>query len=1419
MPVPLPKRELGKSKFSMYLRTKCDRELYLSLFSKNDAALTAAGIPVPLKSRPGVQLITASGREFEYDQFDELINAIPANVIHKSNGRAPLDLSAALKTATDQSFLLQPEIEPEDFRATAFKNLGVAASDVAHIPRLSGLRPDALFVGAPGSAEYEVLPSGNRKRVDPSDKRRPISVIDLKNITEANASYSAEVCLYAFFLSNWIATQADDTDQKFFVADTVYLWRHVEMPRFKAIMATTKGGDHKNRVAALLEDLKDGLVSYLVFMPSVRKFFVRDVPRVVKQGDDHGWASVEYHVNPRCSSCDWLGNKSWLTPEDKAAFDAHPDHYCYQNAEASDHLSKLPSLSKGAARVLTDDGITQVASVAAVTPANLSLKKHAVLKRDRNQIADRAKALVNNTVSLDTISKVGGLSRSWNVEYDVVVNFDSGAGLLTGVAVRGVITAPFGQSLADAGQPAKSIERLGEAAFVVPKDNLVAEWATLQSFIDKLAEWVEQADATYAKKEWGAVHSQVCFWEPRQYEELCNAFGRHLFKILDLPGKTQRALAWLFPAEKLMERDEEIAPGIVYIRDIVTAAVLSPQRFSVTLLGTAEHYHHPSLTPRTIDNYYREPLGNAIPRERIFGIWKSPTGTVRLFGKDVPINEAIDAYGKVLVAHAYALGSITARLRSDLKGALTGNAPALKSSIPGGINGVAHDSKLWSQWDSVSAATAETNARLDLITRPEWLEASYKAIVLEKVLKNHGGQRYTFLTSEDSTEAKIQEGDAYCILGRVAEPGFPLLTPKKLGIADDTVFGYYAPLHGIIATKIVAFNRATREVEVQLRARYPRVQPMFDALMAADVLKIGKQPLYVMESMPPDQSGITTELLKLVGNPGIAAASPEALEAMGRPAAKKLTKGTDVTSPAAQVLWQADKLATTAVRSAADANALALFAKTANAHELNPSQLTAVKNVATNQLSIVWGPPGTGKTDTLTAFIHAVVREGKQRKILITGPNYRTVEELAERLTTNLIGDAKSTCSFFWVYSRSREPKQTPPAPSHLTLKSLKLEDGSADVANMEHDFADANRTVIVATTAHILDQVIQRLGTAGSKMDSIFDLVVLDESSQVPVTLALRPICGLKGGGQLVIAGDHLQMPPIHSLEPPAGAEHLVNSVQTYLLKRFKVPRQELLVNYRSNSDLVEYAKTLGYPAKLTAFAPKRDLKIIAPIDGAIASLPGDLPKTDAYNLLLDPSKRVVTLIHDDPTSSQANEVEAGLVAGIAFCLRQSMARELDEGGSGAVTALDDDFFFEEALGIVTPHKAQKALVVRALIKLFPSADPQKVYDSVDTVERFQGGERQTIIVSFGVGDTDIIEGEEAFLLQMERTNVAVSRAKAKCIVLMPESLAYHLPRDQKAAEASIAIKSYIEEFCANRTPVTIEYDGKKRSGEIRWR
>ena len=68
---------------------------------------------------------------------------------------------------------------------------------------------------------------------------------------------------------------------------------------------------------------------------------------------------------------------------------------------------------------------------------------------------------------------------------------------------------------------------------------------------------------------------------------------------------------------------------------------------------------------------------------------------------------------------------------------------------------------------------------------------------------------------------------------------------------------------------------------------------------------------------------------------------------------------------------------------------------------------------------------------------------------------------------------------------------------------------------------------------------------------------------------------------------------------------------------------------------------------------------------------------------------------------------------------------------------------------------------------------------------------------------------------MQLERTNVAVSRAMTKCIVLMPFTLAYHLPADSQVSKSAKAIKSYSEEFCANQQQF-LQPGGKEV--EVRW-
>lgn len=1401
----------------MYLRTLCDRELYLSLFSNNPEALSKAGLPVPLKSRPGVQLITASGREFEYEQYNILCSSLPNHTYAKSNGTGSVPLAEALSKIVKPTLILQPQFEPEKFRDYVLTNIGVAKDDLQYIPPMSGLRPDIVFADNRRKIEFEILPDGRRRQLADDDKRMALSVIDLKNITEANASYSAEVCLYAIFVANWLHKEGKAFLDKFFVSDRVYLWRHVEMPTFTGILSTKAGGDHENRLNALREDLEDGLVLFLIYMPSVRKFFAEDLPRVVRLGDSEGWSAVPYHVNPRCSSCDWLGNRVWLSDEDRKYFDAKPNNYCSPAAESSDHLSKMATLSKGASNVLQIGGHPKVAALEAITPDSPVLRKHSLLKQDRKQISYRALAIASGQTSVDSTTKVGGLAKRRNAEFDVVVNFDSGSGFLTGIAIRGTLFAPYMQKFpAKEGKEALSINSLGEDAFVVGKDTGIAEWATLLGFIERFAGWIEEADKLFTANKFGSLHTQICFWEARQYEELCNAFGRHLLNILDLPERSQRALAWIFPAEELMEKSDSICPNIVFIRDIISGSVRSPQRFAVTLLGTADHYHLDRMTPRKVDNYYLEPLGNSIPRERIFEIWKSTTGTVKIFGKARPITEAITRYGDVLKAHTWALASIVARLHDDLKNSISGDAPVLSMTVPSGTTGVAYDSKLWDRWSQVSAAVAKTESLGTFIARAEALEASYKAILLTKLVTDHGNNQYEFEVSDDSSEAKIEEGDT-CTVGIVSWPGFPLCHGKSLGLNLDPKLSF-TPMNKVISAHIDVFDRIGKKLTVTLQPKWGGVDAIFNEVISKGILPIGKEPIYLLDGSAFDDSGVVSAILKEIGNPKVAIAAPEALSAMGSSAAKKIPKGTDEDTPVAEVLWQANKLASNVVRNSKSVDAIVGFAASANKHALNESQIAAVKSCAERQLTIVWGPPGTGKTDTLVAFLHSVIRQKQARKILIAGPNYRTVEELSERLAANIEGDTSAECDFYWLYSKSRVPKPVKTSAKHFVLNAATRDIGDATYQNLLASIADDEKVTIVSSTSHIVNSLAKDAGTKGSFVDEVFDLVVLDESSQIPVTLALRPLGTLKKGGQLIIAGDHKQMPPIQQLEPPKGAEHLVGSIQGYLITRFGIAPQPLLLNYRSNSDLVEYARLLGYPAELKAAVPMRDLQLIQPIETITEALPKGLPVTLAYDELLKTDRRVTALIHEDVTSSQANEIEAGLVAGLAYTARQAIARELYEGKDVTKSPYSDDEFFTHGIGIVTPHKAQKALVVRKLIELFPKADPKVVFEAVDTVERFQGGQRDTIIVSFGVGDTDIIEGEEEFLLQLERTNVAVSRARAKCIVLMPKSLAYHLPTDEKAAATSIALKSYLEEFCAQRKAISIDTNGEKRAGEVRW-
>ena len=142
--------------------------------------------------------------------------------------------------------------------------------------------------------------------------------------------------------------------------------------------------------------------------------------------------------------------------------------------------------------------------------------------------------------------------------------------------------------------------------------------------------------------------------------------------------------------------------------------------------------------------------------------------------------------------------------------------------------------------------------------------------------------------------------------------------------------------------------------------------------------------------------------------------------------------------------------------------------------------------------------------------------------------------------------------------------------------------------------------------------------------------------------------------------------------------------------------------------------------------------------------------PKTDGLGVVLDPENVFVLIVHDEAESFQSNLVEAEIV--------EALVRNVKS----------------EGIGVITPHNAQKGLLKNMLSEGCENA-------RIDTVERYQGGEADFIIISSTVSDPDYVRSESDFLLNLNRINVAISRMKKKLVIIASRSIFEFMPQDAK--------------------------------------
>jgi hypothetical protein len=436
--------------------------------------------------------------------------------------------------------------------------------------------------------------------------------------------------------------------------------------------------------------------------------------------------------------------------------------------------------------------------------------------------------------------------------------------------------------------------------------------------------------------------------------------------------------------------------------------------------------------------------------------------------------------------------------------------------------------------------------------------------------------------------------------------------------------------------------------------------------------------------------------------------------------------------------------------------------------DLTPNQRDAYAAIRRQRVTAVWGPPGTGKTHFLASAIvglaAAHARAGRPFRVLVTAYTHAAIENLLRKIA---------------------ERQQSLPSPlsnrgrrlrgAGVVLGKAKYWQGTAAGVEIipEDDLGDwlhsSEQAVLGATVYSCLKKWDELEG---------FDLVVIDEASQVRVPEAAIAASLVADTGRLVLAGDHLQLPPIvagaYPTTPP-GEPLLHRSIFEAVCPRDggeSRTLRPLRENFRMNDVLTSVAAALLYGPRYQC------------VSGAVAErrLAFKAPRglDPLVRACLDPDYPLVVLILDGVRTAQANPIEADLVAQLVVALREGL-----RGHDGRRYATDAAFF-RHGVFIVSPHHAQ----IRAIQRELAGQRSWEMTPFVDTVDKMQGQEADAVIVSYGLADPEFALREAEFIYGLNRLNVALTRARTKSIVCLPRPLLEATPQvlDVEAAAVGLA-------------------------------
>lgn len=444
---------------------------------------------------------------------------------------------------------------------------------------------------------------------------------------------------------------------------------------------------------------------------------------------------------------------------------------------------------------------------------------------------------------------------------------------------------------------------------------------------------------------------------------------------------------------------------------------------------------------------------------------------------------------------------------------------------------------------------------------------------------------------------------------------------------------------------------------------------------------------------------------------------------------------------------------------------------------LNPTQERAVNEVLwAKDVAIVHGPPGTGKTTTLVEAINETLM--RESQVLVCAQSNMAVDWISEKLVDRGINvlrignptrvndkmlgftyerrfESHADYPQLWAIRKAirelRKNRKKGSENYHQKIERLKSRAAEIEIRINAELFGEARviACTLVGSAHHLLE---------GMKFGTLF----IDEAAQ-----ALEAACWIpmRRASRVILAGDHCQLPPtvksIAALRAGLGKT---------LMERIAENKPEVVtllkIQYRMNDEIMRFSSDWFYGGKVES-APQIKYRSVLDYDHPITWI-------DTSN-----EENQITIEGEDAPKDSASTSSSVSAANQNSDLNfkeqfvgESFGRINKAEAELTLLTLAEYFtkigkqrVLEERIdvGIISPYRAQ-VQYLKKLIKKYEFFKPYRRLISVNTVDGFQGQERDVILISL-VRSND--EGQIGFLKDLRRMNVAMTRARMKLIIL----------------------------------------------------